>query len=130
MTPRKWTEADVTEEDIQRFDTNCYNCVGYSPFSSEWEPSDIAELVAACWNRLEEKRAKEESDPFFDADHLAEVGAYMEERARKKLLAQALEALREIQSVHSGIEELPESLVEIRNVCAEAIAALEKEVGA
>lgn len=80
-------------------------------------------LRAACGSDSVES---ERQDPFFDADHLAEVGAYMEERERKKLLAQALEALRRIASF--GNLSIGKYWVEAMENAKEAIAALEKEV--
>lgn len=121
MTPRKWTAADVTPDDLRSVAGDAAKGHGTWLYPIE---------VAACWNRLEEKRAKEESDPFFDADHLAEVGAYMEDRAREKLLAQALEALQTVARypIARGYPDGPcidrEDMKEIQ----EAIAALEKEV--
>lgn len=191
MTPRKWTAADVKDEDMRAIRKLApVQCAFYNLY-------DCDHLVSACWNRLEEKRSASEGgsihllrelealehnreslierhglpgyrlrfpqmddsiaeiksrisgsdsggserqaalhsmderqDPFFDADHLAEVGAYMEDRARKKLLSQALEALRAVVgSAHPHPVSHP-SMAKAWPVAIEAIAALEKEVGA
>lgn len=124
MTPRKWTSADVTGEDLAFLREGYTEC---SAAATHLNDLGLSWIVAACWNRLEEKRASD----------CGPVG-----HLRKDvLLRQALEALRSgkqylrhdkmcvsrNQDIYDGCDcGMPDVFL----LMSTAIAALEKEVGA